>query len=245
MLIKNKCIFALAVMSVASCVLADNKAELAIKGKIIPQACNMAIEENGGVLDYGTITAGRLNETTETPLKPKQMTVVINCPTPAKVAFYAEKNGLEYLGPTSFYIEHSDYSSDAVGSKFLLKSTDESVIGTISMAMSESDKYAFNSVIDSKGNASHASYFYVDKIGGGKNNFAGLASGGAEDFFSSGRLVTFVEDRLGGIDDALPIPITFGAFGVDISPTINSTDSMMIKGKKSFTINQTIGLYYL
>jgi type 1 fimbria pilin len=65
---------------------------LTVTGKIVPVACNVAIDANG-VFNYPDISAGSLNQSTPYPLGPLDKNFTINCPSAAaKVGFNVVDN---------------------------------------------------------------------------------------------------------------------------------------------------------
>ncbi len=61
-------------------------AELRITGTIVPAACTPAFA-GGGVVDYGNIPAGSLNQTAQTTLADKSTQLTLTCDAPALFAF--------------------------------------------------------------------------------------------------------------------------------------------------------------
>ncbi len=80
-----------AVAGVAAVMLAPvdasaESAELRITGTIRPSTCKPAFA-GGGVVDYGTMPASSLNQTTQTTLEEKSIQLTLTCDAPALFAF--------------------------------------------------------------------------------------------------------------------------------------------------------------
>ncbi|MCA8355075.1 DUF1120 domain-containing protein [Burkholderia cepacia] len=66
-------------------------AEIKVTGKIIPDACQLAIG-NGGVYDFGNIASDKLSQDATTTLDAKTQSVAISCNAAAKVALNVRDN---------------------------------------------------------------------------------------------------------------------------------------------------------
>lgn len=64
---------------------------LQVKGEIVPAVCTPSFT-GGGVVDFGKITNGSLNETEPTTLTAKTITLSVNCDVAAKIALKAIDN---------------------------------------------------------------------------------------------------------------------------------------------------------
>ncbi|WP_191002128.1 DUF1120 domain-containing protein [Cupriavidus pauculus] len=83
--IRNTALAALLFAAASGAAFAADSADLTVKGVIKPSICNVALPD-GGVIDFGTITASSLSATNATPLTEKWLDFTITCDSAAKVA---------------------------------------------------------------------------------------------------------------------------------------------------------------
>ena len=77
---------------------AASSTDLTVTGTITPAACTPTLA-NGGVVDYGNISAKDLKVTASTPLEPKTLQLAVNCDAPTQFAIHPIDNRRDSGGP--------------------------------------------------------------------------------------------------------------------------------------------------
>ena len=89
--IRNTALASILFAAASGAAFAADTADLTVKGVIKPAACTPTLS-GGGIVDFGTIPANSLSDTTFTRLPEKWVHATITCDAPAKLALKAQDN---------------------------------------------------------------------------------------------------------------------------------------------------------